>query len=154
MHGGAQILLSTPSSLSLSFSFFQLHELLFTLVGNMAIVKTIQGLNPQAKQASVRNLELEHLFSVKASTETSLYTINDLLVQKARFSPDVPLLAYPASPNGRDDYVHYTARDLDRFVDEAVRIYVAMGLPVKVRSFYQFYYTSVSLPMLIINLFR
>jgi hypothetical protein len=61
----------------------------------MAIGKTIQCL------------------SEKPNKETLLYTVNDLLVQKALSSPDVPLLACPSSLKGIDDYVHYAARDLD-----------------------------------------
>ncbi len=107
----------------------------------------IKSLTPLAKQASVPSLDLKVAFGGKLKADTTvLYTINDLLVQKALSSPDVPFLAYPASPKGRDDYVHYTARDLDRFADEAARAYVEMGLPVKVRSFYDFF-INVNLAM-------
>jgi hypothetical protein len=104
----------------------------------MAIAKTIQSLSPLATEECARSLEHEPVLGAKPNKEAMLYTVNDLLVQKALSSPNVPLLAYPASPKGRDDYVHYTARDLDRFADEAVRTYIAMGLPIKVRSFYYF----------------
>ncbi len=60
--------------------------------------------------------------------ETGLVTIDDLIVDRARAIPDAALLAYPASFHGTTDYVDYTARDLDRFVDEAARQLTALGL--------------------------
>jgi hypothetical protein len=100
----------------------------------MAIAETIQSLIPQAKQASARNLYHEPVLGARPNKESWVYTVNDLLVQKALSSPDAPLLAYPGSLKGTDDYVHYTARDLDRFADEAAKAYIAMGVPVKVRA--------------------
>lgn len=102
----------------------------------MAIAKTIQSLIPPAKQANALNLDHEPALGAKPNKAPWLYTVNDLLVQKALSSPDVPLLAYPRFLKGTDDYVHYTARDLDRFADEAAKAYITMGMPVKVRSFY------------------
>ncbi|TDZ41551.1 Adenylate-forming reductase Nps10 [Colletotrichum trifolii] len=55
-------------------------------------------------------------------------TVTDLLLKRVEDAPDVDVLAYPASPRGRDDYVNYTARDLDRFADEAARQYARAGL--------------------------
>jgi hypothetical protein len=148
MHEGAPIFPSLSFLSLLSNSPLQIYELLFRTVSIMAIAKTIQSLIPPAKHASARNLGHKSILGAKPNEETLLYTVNDLLVQKALSSPNVPLLAYPASLKGTDDYVHYTARDLDRFADEAAKAYMAMGLPVKVRSFYCFL-----MPMLI-NVFR
>lgn len=57
-----------------------------------------------------------------------LYTINDLLVHRARTAPDVPLVAYPASESGLTDYVQYTARMLDGFAEGTARAYLRLGL--------------------------
>ena len=114
MHEGAPIFPSLPSLLLLSISSLQIHELLFRIV-----------------YASWQSQK-------RSQTKKPYFTVNDLLVQKALSSPDLPLLAYPGSLKGIDDYVHYTARDLDRFADEAAKAYIAMGVPVKVRSFYCF----------------
>ncbi len=65
-------------------------------------------------------------------TERPIFTIDDLLRERARLTPNVSLLAYPSSPKGTDDYNHYTARDLDRFADEAARKYIELGIPPKV----------------------
>jgi hypothetical protein len=99
----------------------------------MAIAKAVQRPISPFKQASARDLEsieTDH----KKNKEILIHTINDLLVLRARYSPDISLLAYPASPRGTDDYLHYTASELDRFADEAARAYIAMGLLVKVRT--------------------
>ncbi|ATZ47711.1 hypothetical protein BCIN_03g00210 [Botrytis cinerea B05.10] len=57
-----------------------------------------------------------------------LYTVDDLIYNRSQTIPDVPLLAYPGSPKGRADYVHYTARDLDRFADHGANTYSSLGL--------------------------
>lgn len=55
-------------------------------------------------------------------------TVTDLLLRRVEEAPDVDVLAYPATARGRDDYVNYTAKDLDRFADEAARKYAQAGL--------------------------
>jgi hypothetical protein len=70
--------------------------------------------------------------TVKQAQETSIYTINELLVQRARCMPDARLLAYPSTAKGKDDYCHYTAGDLDRFADTAAKAYMVFGIPPKV----------------------
>lgn len=57
-----------------------------------------------------------------------LYTVDDLIYNRSQTIPDVPLLAYPGSLRGRSDYVHYTARDLDRFADHGANTYSSIGL--------------------------
>ncbi|KAK1590425.1 uncharacterized protein LY79DRAFT_669886 [Colletotrichum navitas] len=57
-----------------------------------------------------------------------LKTVTDVLLRRAVEAPDVDVLAYPATARGKDDYVNYTARDLDRFADEAARRYAQAGL--------------------------
>ncbi|KAL2882794.1 hypothetical protein SGCOL_002006 [Colletotrichum sp. CLE4] len=57
-----------------------------------------------------------------------LNTVTDLLLKRVDEAPDVDVLAYPATARGRDDYVNYTAKDLDRFADEAARKYAQAGL--------------------------
>lgn len=60
--------------------------------------------------------------------EKPVETINDLLLSKVRENPDSVFLSYPATPRGKSDYVDYTLAELDEFVDEAARKYVAGGL--------------------------
>lgn len=76
----------------------------------------------------------------KSAGENGIYTINDLLVQRAQFMPDVSLLAYPGSQKGKDDYLHYTARDLDRFANEAAKKYLDLGISPKVNNFMEVFY--------------
>lgn len=63
-----------------------------------------------------------------------MYTIDDLIFNRSQTIPDVPLVAYLATPRGRSDYVHYTARDLDRFADHGAKKYASLGLEHKVRA--------------------
>lgn len=49
----------------------------------------------------------------------TLYTINDVLLNLVRQSPEEPLVGYPKSSHGVNDYVYYSARDIDRFTNSA-----------------------------------
>src|SRR4051794_30330521 len=62
-----------------------------------------------------------------------LYTIDDLIIDRASSSPNTPVLGYPASARGRADYVYYSNSDLDRFADEAARSLISSGLHSNVR---------------------
>ena len=88
------------------------------------------------KQPTARHVEIieKEIPKARPDEKAIMYTINDLLIERARLMPNVSLLAYPGSSKGADDYVHYTASDLDRFADEAAKKYMALGLPVKVRK--------------------
>ncbi|ESZ94246.1 hypothetical protein SBOR_5380 [Sclerotinia borealis F-4128] len=66
--------------------------------------------------------------TAKAIPSRPLYTIDDLIYNRSQTIPDVPLVAYPGSSRGRSDYVHYTARDLDRFADHGANAYTSIGL--------------------------
>ncbi|KAL3421602.1 male sterility protein [Phlyctema vagabunda] len=57
-----------------------------------------------------------------------LRTIDDLLISRCNVTPDIPLVAYPSTTRGTSDYVHYTAKELDRFTHEAAEIYHSLGL--------------------------
>jgi hypothetical protein len=65
--------------------------------------------------------------------EAELYTVDDLLVNRAVTFPTQIVLGYPSSPKGRADYVYYSNSDLDRFADEAARYLLSVGLPANVR---------------------
>jgi len=71
--------------------------------------------------------------SVEDFKTNRLYTIDDLIVDRATTSPNVPVLGYPASARGRADYVFYSNSDLDRFADEAARNLISSGLHSNVR---------------------
>lgn len=87
---------------------------------------------PKFQSPNYVQVKEERTVTTIIPSDEPLYTINDLLVRRARAKEDVPLIAYPGSSKGVDDYVHYTARKLDIFVDEAVRKYMSAGLPAKV----------------------
>lgn len=58
----------------------------------------------------------------------TLYTINDVLLNLVRQSPEEPLVGYPKSSHGVSDYVYYSAADIDRFTNGAVSILKEAGL--------------------------
>lgn len=64
----------------------------------------------------------------------AMYTVDDLLFNRSQTIPDVALVAYPATGKSRADYIHYTAKDLDRFADYGAKKYASMGLIPQVRS--------------------
>ncbi|KAF2195783.1 acetyl-CoA synthetase-like protein [Zopfia rhizophila CBS 207.26] len=66
--------------------------------------------------------------SIMEDSSNANKTIDDFLLSRLKQHPDAPLLAYPATARGTNDYVDYTAKDLDRFADEAARKYAGMGL--------------------------
>lgn len=59
---------------------------------------------------------------------STLYTINDVLLNLVRQSPEEPLVGYPESSHGVDDYVYYSATDIDRFTNGAVSVLNEAGL--------------------------
>jgi hypothetical protein len=63
-----------------------------------------------------------------------MYSVDDLLFNRSQTIPDIPLVGYPATARGRSDYVHYTARDLDRFADHGARKYASLGIEPKVET--------------------
>jgi len=69
---------------------------------------------------------------VNGTKSQIMCTVDDLLFNQSQTIPDVPLVAYPATARGRSDYVHYTAKDLDRFADHGAQKYASLGLQPKV----------------------
>lgn len=58
--------------------------------------------------------------------EDAIFTLNDLLVQRARDLPDAPLVGYPEQ--GAAQYSYYSATDLIRFGEGAAKNLVTQGL--------------------------
>lgn len=69
--------------------------------------------------------------AVNEIKDNSLDTIDDLLINRVQTSPNASLVAYPATLRGRSDYIDYTAKDLDRFADEAAKKFARPGLVTK-----------------------
>ncbi|KJR82998.1 uncharacterized protein SPSK_03912 [Sporothrix schenckii 1099-18] len=64
-----------------------------------------------------------------SSTPTPpLRVVNDLLARRVREGPHSPFFAYPATPRGKDDYVHHTVGDIDRYADAAASLYLQSGV--------------------------
>lgn len=64
----------------------------------------------------------------KEKQAPTLYTINDVLLNLVRQSPKEPLVGYPKSSHGVNDYVYYSATDIDRFTNGAVSVLNEAGL--------------------------
>jgi len=75
--------------------------------------------------------------------EDVVYTINDLLLERARTIPEEPLVGYPASTRGTDDYVYYNAKDLNRFANAAAKSLNDQGLPINVGLFHSLLQTHL-----------
>lgn len=73
--------------------------------------------------------------SVDLTQQAVVYTLNDLLLERARTIPDEPFVGYPSSPWSAGDYVYYTPKDLSRFADGSARCLVEQGLPNYVSIF-------------------
>lgn len=107
---------------------------------------------PPISTGNVSGFEADNAVSlVNGADEDKLYTVDDLLVNRAFTSPDTLVLGYPASARGRSDYVYYSNKDLDRFADEAARNLLSLGMVENVSILrlalkMMFELTSMSLP--------
>lgn len=82
-----------------------------------------RSIEPVAFDARKVPIEMANAVQVPA-----INTVDDILLSRLITSPTAPLISYPATPRGKTDYVDYSADDLNRFVDEAVRNYASSGL--------------------------
>ncbi|KAI0024929.1 hypothetical protein F4780DRAFT_794068 [Xylariomycetidae sp. FL0641] len=78
------------------------------------------------------------IFSAEAAQERTrqygkCWMIDDLIRVRAQDEEQVPVLGYPKHEDDASAYEHFTARQLDRMVDEACRVLVAAGLEVNSR---------------------
>jgi hypothetical protein len=76
----------------------------------------------------MKNSDAGSLTTPPDDQEMLLYTINDILLDRVRSSPNQPLVGYPRSSHGLSDYVYYTATDLGRFTSGAVEALETAGL--------------------------
>jgi hypothetical protein len=56
------------------------------------------------------------------------YTIDDVLLKRLHVIPDEPLVGYPKTLHGMDDYVYYTPKQLDLFTNGAVAVLSEAGI--------------------------
>ncbi|PQE05909.1 nrps-like enzyme protein [Rutstroemia sp. NJR-2017a BVV2] len=54
--------------------------------------------------------------------------LDDLITVRANDEEQVPVLAYPRPGKGIADFECFTGRDLDRFIDHALKEYLKYGL--------------------------
>ena len=57
-----------------------------------------------------------------------LKVLDDIVRHRAADNPPAPILGYPKSENNVNEYEYFTGRQLDQFVDGAVKHYLDSGL--------------------------
>ncbi len=57
-----------------------------------------------------------------------LKVLDDIICHRARDKLQVPILGYPKYPDRVDEYEQFTGRQLDCFIDAAVKRYISLGL--------------------------
>jgi hypothetical protein len=102
-------------------------------------ISTVRDVKPDSL---VTVVQTNFLPTPPADQEAVVFTINDLLLERVTNIPEEPLVGYPATTHGGDDYVYYTATDLSRFADGAAASLVAQGLPVCVSEHHIFPITT------------
>ena len=87
----------------------------------------------QKLSASVKSQTLSQKSDIVLSSNDQLYTIDDVLLQCLQFIPDQPLVGYPETLHGTNDYRYYTPRELDLFTNGAVEALTKAGIKKVVR---------------------
>jgi hypothetical protein len=72
--------------------------------------------------------------AVTTPEDAGIYTFDQLLRQRAVDPDQTPLVAYPRTPQGVDDYELVPGATLDRFVDGAAKALLEAGLEPVVRT--------------------
>lgn len=65
--------------------------------------------------------------------ESALNTLDELIRRRALDSDQYPLIAYPKTRLGVDDYELFTGKDLNKLVDGAAKHLIKSGFPPVVR---------------------
>lgn len=73
--------------------------------------------------------------AVVRSEEKKLYTFDDVIRERAEDSEQVPLIAYPKTKDGIDDYEFFTGKKLNTLVDGAAKALIQIGIEPVVRSY-------------------
>jgi len=74
------------------------------------------------------NATIHRLPTPPQDDELVLNTMNDVLLARCESNPEDPLVGYASSLHTAEDYVYYTARDLDRFANGAIQDLLSQGL--------------------------
>lgn len=71
---------------------------------------------------------VQHLYD----TFGELKVLDDVIRHRAADDPPVPILGYPRSEYSVDDYELFTGKQLDQFIDTAVKYFISLGFkPVR-----------------------
>ena len=86
-------------------------------------------------KASVSVIVMASQVQASASSTSPLIYVDDILRQRAQDEPQKPFIAFPKSFTGLDDFELFSARDIDRFVNNAARKLLSHGLNAAVCTF-------------------
>jgi hypothetical protein len=67
--------------------------------------------------------------------EQKLCIFDDVIRERAEDEEQVPLIAYPRTKDGVDDYEFFTGKQLDTLVDGAAKVLMGMGVEPVVCSY-------------------
>lgn len=73
------------------------------------------------------HLTEEHVHELY-DTFGELRVLDDIIRYRAADDPPAPILGYPKSEDTVNEYEHFTGKELDRFVDGAVKYFLESGL--------------------------
>ncbi|KAI9730859.1 MAG: putative NRPS-like protein biosynthetic cluster [Cirrosporium novae-zelandiae] len=101
----------------------------------MLVVETQRPVLPVPEdRLSSSASSIKPTFEVHAIEKKPIYTIDDLLCDRASDEEQVPLVAYPKSKHGLIDYEHFTPKDLDRFTDHSAKKLMQNGIAPTVQK--------------------
>jgi hypothetical protein len=66
---------------------------------------------------------VQHLYE----TFGDLKVLDDIIRHRAADNPPVPILGYPRFEHSVEDYERFTGKQLDRFIDGAVKTFISSG---------------------------
>lgn len=84
---------------------------------------------------------VQHLYD----TFGELNVLDDVIRHRAADEPPVPILGYPRSEYSVNDYELFTGKQLDRFIDTAVKHFILLGFRL-VRGHHHFHSPDPVLP--------
>ncbi|CAI6015403.1 unnamed protein product [Clonostachys chloroleuca] len=64
----------------------------------------------------------------------AFYRLEEILIERCRTTPDVPMIGYPANAHTAEEYTYHTARQFDRFVNGAIKHLRGQGLDPPARD--------------------
>lgn len=65
---------------------------------------------------------------IPPADNSGIRTLDQLVRRRGEENVQTPIIAYPKSERGLTDYEHFSGRDINRFVDGAVKALIKKGV--------------------------